>query len=236
MAEIRICFNEQKTMKKILEIFIVLCFCTLLESNDKKFDELLIDLQSSDYSTRISAIYNLGILKDHRAIKPLEKSLFSNKDAYTKECEIVDALRMIGHPDAIESLLKILQANYCTDSVLTALNSLDPNWKLRQDTQKLFDNCIISITEHDEHALHAIKILPLINPEKALKPLLNLLTERALNDNEIRPLLKSLEIIRSKETLNPLIEFFFDPNYARFRSVTATVLNKIEPEWRNLKL
>ncbi|OGF59342.1 MAG: hypothetical protein A2Y62_13745 [Candidatus Fischerbacteria bacterium RBG_13_37_8] len=225
-------------MKKILNILIVLFLCTLLDSKDKNLEELLLDLQSSHYPTRISAIYNLGILKDHRAIKPLEYLFFTNKNstAYSERYDIVDALRSIGYTDAIESLIRMLKTNYCTDAIIAALNSLDPDWKMRQDAQKLFDNFIISITEHDEHALNAIKILPLISPEKALKPFLKTLTERGLNDNEIRPFLDGLGIIKSKETLIPLIEFFFDPNYTSFRFGTATTLDKINPDWRDMKL
>lgn len=215
----------------MLCIFIIFFLSIILADDSKIFEEMIKDLQSSDYFVRMTAIENLGIFKDRRAIKPLEEAFF--KGNWEEKHEVINALRLIHHPDAIKSFIKMLQDPGFGYEAAAALSFIEPNWRQRPEAKKAFDSYVLMLQEKGYKKRAAIIMVALIDPDKALKPVLNLFIKRDLEFlNEI---CASLGLIKSKESLQSLIDYFFDWHYPYIKSNVSDALDKIDPDWRKLK-
>ena len=238
-----------------------LCICLLIFSNGKntKFDNLIQDLKNSDCNIKRSAIENLGILKNPRAIKHIEEAY------YAKGCSVkydaINALRIIHHPDAIESLLKFLQDDENREGIVAILDSIDTNWRQRPEASEAFEYYLQQIQDEiqkenesksdycakrrmpdvvckkipgkDYNKPGTMLALMAINPEKSIKPIMKLLTNQ--NYNMCIYIWHISAQIKSKEIVEPLIDVFFDPDGSCKYDISI-VLDRIEPGWWNLKI
>jgi len=73
----------------------------------ENIDEVISDLESSDWETRLSAVENLGKIRDKRSIDLLMNVADASYEAWQVRVRAIRLLGEIGNPRAIDALAKI---------------------------------------------------------------------------------------------------------------------------------
>jgi len=224
-------------MKNLLIILFCLITPIVYANENKSIDELINDLKSENCSIRDFAIEHLGILKDSKAIKPLEETYFSDK-CHDNEYEIIYALRLINHPDAIDSLIRMSADSLYSSEVLALLNNIDPNWRQRPETKRAFEKYLDKLNDKKGNPFLTVKIMINIDPKQALKPLLTALqTSNKDEEEDIREAAcKGLGVLKAKQALELLVEYFFDSKDSYELDPIYEALQQIDPNWQNLNI
>ncbi len=99
-------------MKKSV-LIILLCIALFaadeVRAIERNYDKIMLNLQSGNYQTRLSAVEDLGKIRDEASVRMLISVVADRQENWRIQIRAIRFLGEIGHPDSADILIKTMQ-------------------------------------------------------------------------------------------------------------------------------